>query len=133
MSLLQERFPIATGLGPCPEPSSLRHEWLSARGELLLQAWHWASLRDACQKCEESRNVAGFFQRWALDEIIAEQARTNLRQIERVLRHMSHNPYGTCRECRQEIPSSQLQLEPVALLCAACIEGRLDYLAADAL
>lgn len=100
--------------------------------ELLLQARHWASLRDACQKSEEIWNVAGFFQRWALDEI-AEQPRTNLRQIERVLRHIFQNSYGISRECRQEIPSPRLTLEPVALLCTACIEGRLDYRAADAL
>jgi RNA polymerase-binding transcription factor DksA len=52
-----------------------------------------------------------------------EQDRAHLRQFECLLIHVLQNSYGICRECRQAIPSPQLKREPVALLCAACIEG----------
>ena len=133
MSLVQERSPILQSHLSRPEVSLLRHELLNARSELLLQASHWASLYEARKKSEDICNLRGFFQRWSPDDAIAEQARANLRQVERALSHVLQDSYGTCRECRQDIPLAKLQREPFAVLCTECIEGRLDPLAADAL
>lgn len=40
---------------------------------------------------------------------------------------------GTCRECWKEIPFAQSRRRSQAILCPACIDERIDNLAADAL
>lgn len=133
MSLVQEGYPIFRSRPRRPEVSSLRRELLCARSELLLQASSWASLHIARKASEDVRDLSCFSQRWSLDDVIAEQTSANLRQVERALRHMFEASYGICRECRSDIPLSRLRLEPLAVLCAECIEGRLEPLVADAL
>jgi RNA polymerase-binding transcription factor DksA len=133
MSFVQERYPMVQGPRRRPEVSSLRHELLSARSELLLQTSHWAFLHEARKKSEDLHNLGGFSRRWSLDDVIAAQASANLRQVERALSHMLQDSYGVCRECQQDIPLSKLKLEAFAVLCSGCIEARLDPLTADAL
>jgi RNA polymerase-binding transcription factor DksA len=133
MSIVQERYPTVESHLRRTEVSSLRHELLNTRSELLLQASHWASLHDARKNTEDVCILSGFSQRWSLEDVFAEQARAHLRQVERALIHILQASYGVCRECRQDIPFPKLKFEPFAVLCTACIEGRLDPLTADAL
>lgn len=133
MSLVQERYPIFRSRPRYPEVSSLHHELLSARNELLLQTSRWASLHVARKKSQEVLDLACLSQRCFLDEVMAAQTSVTLRQVEHTLRHMLEASYGVCRECRKDIPLSRLRLAPLALLCTECIEARLEPLAADAL
>ncbi|MEP7150559.1 MAG: TraR/DksA C4-type zinc finger protein [Nitrospira sp.] len=133
MSLVQERYPIFRSRPRRPEVSSLHRELLSARSELLFQASNWASPQPTRKQPEDVLELACLSQQCDLDELIAQQAFAKLRHVERALDHMLDASYGICRECRDDIPFSRLRLQPQAVLCLGCIEGRLEHLSADAL
>lgn len=116
-----------------PEVSSLRRELLNARSELLRQASSWASPDIARQKTEDILDLTYFSPPWTLEDLVAQQASVRLRQVERALNHMLDASYGICRECRKDLPLSQLRFQPPAVLCASCIEERLAQQSADAL
>jgi RNA polymerase-binding transcription factor DksA len=61
------------------------------------------------------------------------RASFGLSELEQALDHRRPVSSGACRECRNDIPLSRLRREPEAMLCLACIEERLELLAADAL
>ncbi|GMV49153.1 hypothetical protein FBQ96_05315 [Nitrospirales bacterium NOB] len=50
-----------------------------------------------------------------------------------VLSRRDQASYGFCRQCQDEIPVSRLRVQPQAVLCADCIEERLERLYADSL
>jgi RNA polymerase-binding transcription factor DksA len=67
------------------------------------------------------------------DLVMAERAYATLREVERTLDHMDDSAYGICRACAGDIPLERLSTNPHAMLCAGCIQERLEVLSADAL
>lgn len=53
-------------------------------------------------------------------EALDDDAKYELRQIERALQRLRQGEYESCRLCGEDIPSARLQAIPWATLCISC-------------
>lgn len=55
-----------------------------------------------------------------MDVSMLEDARGQLARVDRALRRIDEDAYGTCTRCSNEIPLDRLRAVPAAELCVAC-------------
>lgn len=122
MSLELETRPTLGARPYRPDISTLRDELMNIREELLLEISH--------AFCQHSEPRPACILR---EEVITLRMHDKLRPIERALNTLLDAPPTICRDCHMAIPTAQLMLPPESPLCAACIDGRVDMLSADAL
>ncbi len=51
---------------------------------------------------------------------LGEQEREQLERVEEAFSKFKDGCYGTCEECKEDIPSKRLEIIPYAKLCIAC-------------
>jgi DnaK suppressor protein len=56
----------------------------------------------------------------AMRVALARDHEIELRQVERALKAIADDDYGSCRRCREPIAEARLRARPEALLCVAC-------------
>ncbi len=54
---------------------------------------------------------------------IEAETESELRQIERALRHLEHGSYGRCEQCAEPIEAARLNALPHATKCSSCAQG----------
>lgn len=102
--------------------ATLHQELLTVRQMLLRYAGRWVPSKTRQARPEDT-----------VDEWERERAYATIREVEWALESMIDKSFGICRGCHRDIPAQRLFAHPRALLCAACVEERLEHLAADAL
>ena len=56
---------------------------------------------------------------------LANELRSNLREVEHALRRFERGAYGACERCGQAIPEERLEAIPWARLCISCKQKRM--------
>ena len=133
MNILQEVPETLAVHSRVQELSSLRLDVLRARRTLWRRAVMGAASVVRQENPVDAIHLIPWDHEWDVDEPMTRRAFAKLHRVETVLEQMCESSYGICRECKCDIPVSQLRARPQALLCAICIERRLEELSGDAL
>ncbi len=59
---------------------------------------------------------------WSRLQGLAEQARSELTQVDDALARLDAGTYGVCARCGKPIPAGRLEVRPFATHCVACAE-----------
>ena len=67
---------------------------------------------------ENAKEVATFEERLNMENTLE----TELRDVNKALERIEKGTYGTCHNCKEEIPEARLEARPTASTCVKCKE-----------
>ncbi len=112
---------------PTPHDDHFRVALLTLKDEL-----HAVSFtgREAAQPVELDQAAVGrvsrmdALQQQAMAQAAQQRRHIQLQRIESVFQRLENGKFGWCMKCGEEILKKRLNVDPTALLCIACADGR---------